>query len=259
MPRRAKNERGDEQDGADEGEDDPRVGPAPVRALDDPGGEQADAQRELQRADPIGTSPEVRLPNLVQRAPRDECGRQADRHVDEEDPAPAELEQDPADPRTERRGDTPDGRPDPHRDGPLLGGKAGRISPSVVGSIIDPPAACSTRAATRKGTAGAAAQSAEARENSNRPDMKIRLRPIRSAIRPAGTSSAAKTIAYPFSTQERLENEAPSKSRAIDGRARLTMNRSRLAMNSPTEVIRRIFQRFSMVPSASVACNLQVT
>ncbi len=39
------------------------------------------------------------------------------------------------------------------------------------------------------------AQRAEAAAKSSRPEMKTRLRPTRSAIRPAGTSSAAKTIA----------------------------------------------------------------
>ena len=74
-------------------------------------------------------------------------------------------------------------------------GKAGRIRPRVVGSIIAPPAAWRTRAATRKGIEGATAQRAEAAAKSSRPATKTRLRPTRSAIRPAGTSSAAKTIA----------------------------------------------------------------
>ncbi len=79
--------------------------------------------------------------------------------------------------------------------GRCAAGKAGRIRPSVVGSIIAPPAAWRTRAATRKGIEGAAAQRPEAAAKSSRPEMKTRLRPIRSAMRPAGTSRAAKTIA----------------------------------------------------------------
>jgi hypothetical protein len=74
-------------------------------------------------------------------------------------------------------------------------GKAGRSSPSVVGIIIAAPTAWRTRAPTRKGIEGATAQRAEAAEKRRRPLTKTRLRPIRSAIRPAGTNRAANTIA----------------------------------------------------------------
>ena len=43
----------------------------------------------------------------------------------------------------------------PIASGRCSAGKAGRIRPSVVGSIIAPPAACRTRAPTRKGIEGA--------------------------------------------------------------------------------------------------------
>src|SRR5947207_14054810 len=52
-------------------------------------------------------------------------------------------------------------------------------------------------------------------------------------------------IAYAFRTQERLEVDEFPKSAEIAGNATLTMNRSRLAMKSPTDVINRIFQRLS--------------
>ncbi len=65
----------------------------------------------------------------------------------------------------------------------------------MVGIIIAAPTAWRTRVATRKGIEGATAQSAEAAEKSSRPPTKTRLRPMRSATRPAGTRSAAKTIA----------------------------------------------------------------
>src|SRR5439155_14418151 len=46
----------------------------------------------------------------------------------------------------------------------------------------------------------------------------------------------------------------------MSGKAMLTMNRSRLAMNSPTEVINRIFQRLSIFASPiRVACLLPGT
>ena len=53
--------------------------------------------------------------------------------------------------------------------------------------------------------------------------------------------------------------ELPEKSASIAGKAMLTMKRSRLAMNSPTEVIKRTFQRCSMRLHSSLACNSQGT
>ena len=65
----------------------------------------------------------------------------------------------------------------------------------MLGKIIAPPAACTTRAATSVSTEGATAQRTEAPVKVARPSRNIRLRPMRSASRPAGTSSAANTIA----------------------------------------------------------------
>jgi len=78
---------------------------------------------------------------------------------------------------------------------PLRAGpKAGRSSPSDVGSISAPPRACTTRAATRKPSVGATAHSAEAAVKAPSPSRKARLRPARSAHRPAGTRAAANTM-----------------------------------------------------------------
>jgi hypothetical protein len=55
------------------------------------------------------------------------------------------------------------------------------------------PTAWSTRAATSSSTLGAAAHSPEASMNTPMPTKKVLRRPTRSAARPAGTSSAAKT------------------------------------------------------------------
>ena len=60
--------------------------------------------------------------------------------------------------------------------------------------ITAAPAPWSARAAISTSSPGAAAHSAEAPVNSARPARKTRLRPIRSAIPPAGTSSAAMTM-----------------------------------------------------------------
>src|SRR5919198_2192043 len=45
----------------------------------------------------------------------------------------------------------------------------------------------------------------------------------------------------------------------MSGKAMLTMKRSRLAMNSPTEVIKRTFQRFSMSVPPRVGCKEKAT
>ena len=57
-----------------------------------------------------------------------------------------------------------------------------------------PPVACRTRAATRKPSDGASAQSAEEAVKTASPMRNAFLRPARSAQRPAGTRAAAKTI-----------------------------------------------------------------
>ncbi len=75
------------------------------------------------------------------------------------------------------------------------GSNSGSISPSEVGSISAPPAACTSLAAISAPTEGAAAHAAEANTKIARPRRNARLRPNASAQRPAGTSSAAKTIA----------------------------------------------------------------
>ena len=97
--------------------------------------------------------------------------------------------------------------------------------------------ACTIRAAIRAFTDGAAAQAADATLNSASPPRNARLRPVRSAQRPAGTSSAANAIAYAFSTQESSLRLAWWKSRWMSGNAMLTMNRSSEAMNTPTETV----------------------
>ena len=96
-----------------------------------------------------------------------------------------------------------------------------------------PPAAWTTRAATSTQTSGAAAQAAEARPKTIIPVRNAARRPIRSAARPAGTSSAANTIAYALSTQDRSARPAPPKLRPMDGSATLTMNRSRFTTAMP--------------------------
>ncbi len=75
------------------------------------------------------------------------------------------------------------------------GRAAASSRPREAGMSSAPPAAWTTRAATSTHTSGAAAQAAEARPKTIIPVRNAARRPIRSAARPAGTSSAANTIA----------------------------------------------------------------
>ena len=114
-------------------------------------------------------------------------------------------------------------------------GNSGRRRASEVGKTEAAPTACSTRAATSSSTEGAAADRAEATVKIARPATKLRLRPSRSAVRPAGTSRAAKTIAYALRIHESDARLVPPKSRSMAGNAMFTMKRSRLAMNTAAD------------------------
>src|ERR687887_74745 len=109
--------------------------------------------------------------------------------------------------------------------------------PREVGTRRAAPAACSTRRATKTPTLPAAAHRPEATVKIATPSRKPPLRLVRSATRPAGTRRAGNTIAYAFRTQDRLARAAPGGSRAICGRATLTMNRSRLDSTTPAQTI----------------------
>ena len=94
---------------------------------------------------------------------------------------------------------------------------------------------------------GAIPQRNEAATNAVTPIRNIRRRPTRSASRPAGTSSAAKTMLYAFSTQDRSAREASLKSRWMSGKATLTMVTSRNPMKTATAVTARTFHRRCMM------------
>ena len=88
-------------------------------------------------------------------------------------------------------------------------------SESEAGTIKPAPAAWMTRAAISSGTPGDRPHSAEPAVKPIRPVTKIRRRPARSAHRPAGTSTAANTIVYAFSTQDREARLVPRYSRPM--------------------------------------------
>src|SRR5580658_4165558 len=116
------------------------------------------------------------------------------------------------------------GRPD--------AGTAASSSDSDAGTIAPAPAAWTTRAAISRPTPGASPHSTDPAVNPASPATNNRRRPIRSAHRPAGTSTAANTIVYPLSTQDSELRLVPGYCLLMYGKARLTMNRSRLDMNT---------------------------
>ncbi len=71
---------------------------------------------------------------------------------------------------------------------------ASSTSASDAGTTIAAPIACRMRAATRVPTDGAAAHSTDASVKMTMPHSNSRLRPSRSAIRPAATMKAANTM-----------------------------------------------------------------
>jgi hypothetical protein len=73
-------------------------------------------------------------------------------------------------------------------------GKASRTTASAVGTSIAAPNACSVRNAISSGNDAASEQSAEASTNRATPALSRRRRPNTSAMRPAATRKAAKTM-----------------------------------------------------------------
>src|SRR6185312_14488372 len=133
-------------------------------------------------------------------------------------------------------------------------GTAASNNDSDAGTIAPAPAAWMTRAAISAATPGASPHSTEPKLNRASPAVNSRRRPIRSAHRPAGTSTAANTIVYAFSTQDSELRLVPGYCRLMYGNARLTMNRSRLDMNTakdrtPTTAVTL---RFSTSPPRGV-------
>ena len=136
--------------------------------------------------------------------------------------------------------------------GRAAGGTAASSRDSDAGTIAPAPTAWMTRAAISAATPGASPHSTEPTLNTASPATNIRRRPIRSAHRPAGTSTAANTIVYALSTQDSELRLVPGYCLAMYGKARLTMNRSRLDMNTasdstPTTAVTRRAAAFSSV------------
>ena len=127
------------------------------------------------------------------RRPSDE-GDDAHRQVDEEHPAPADgVDEEAAERGPEGGGDRAHRAPDGDGDRHPLPGVARSTRASDVGVMAAAPIACTIRAAIRKPAVGASPHVAEAIVNRGQAAQEHRLRPHRSASRPAGTSRAANT------------------------------------------------------------------
>ena len=93
------------------------------------------------------------------------------------------------------------------------------------------PAACSARQATSAGRSGATAQPSDATPNTTSPARKNFRRPMPSAARPAGSSSAASMMAYTSRIHATSDSVAGAKSRCSAGSAMLTTHRSKMMRN----------------------------
>ena len=123
---RAHHQPGARGDRHHEGADDACAEPAPVGALDDGGDQAGHADREQRRAQQVGLVG-FRIAHLAQQAKAEDEGEHAEGQVHQEDPAPAHLDQEPADGRTEGGRGPADGGPQPDGGALALGaeGRAG--------------------------------------------------------------------------------------------------------------------------------------
>ena len=213
--------------------DDARIAPAPVRPLDDAAHERRDAGGEQDGAEPVGPRPRPARAPRAGRARRCRARRCRRGRSHEEDPAPARLDEEPADRGTRRR---PRRRsPPPSRRRRRRGAAAGtrqqqrerrREHERRVDGLRD------VRREERLDRPGGGARRAGGREQ-REPSRKTRLRRTRRPSGPPGPGRAANTIVYVLRIQLRRPRPVPANSCCRAGKAMLTMNRSRLAMKAP--------------------------
>ena len=125
---RALHQPGARDGGQREGAQDARAVPAPVAPLDDGGDEAGHRDREERGAEQIGALGR-RVAHLAELADPEDEGEHAEGEVDQEDPAPAGLDQQAADRRAERGGGAADGRPQPDGRALALGTEGGEQEP----------------------------------------------------------------------------------------------------------------------------------
>ena len=103
---------------------DPRAVPPPVRALDDGGDHAGDRDGEQDGAEQVGAV-RGRVAHLAQHAHPEDERQRAEGQVDQEDPAPAGLDQQASDGRAEGGRGAADGRPQADRRALALGAEGG--------------------------------------------------------------------------------------------------------------------------------------
>jgi len=111
------------------------------------------------------------------------------------------------------------------------------------GERIAAPSPCTARAAISCPSEFERPQASEASVNSTTPNMKIRLRPSRSAARPPRSRKPPNVRAYALSTHCRFDCEK-FRSLWIDGSATLTIETSRMTMKNAEQRRASAHQRF---------------
>ncbi len=116
------------------------------------------------------------------------------------------------------------------------------ISESAAGASSAPKAPCSARAANSSPALVARPPSADAPAKPSNPMMKVRLRPVKSAIRPPSSSRPPNARVYAVITHCRSASVMPS-SRWAEGRAMVTIVASSMTMSCATPITRSASQR----------------
>src|SRR5262245_48644217 len=132
--------------------------------------------------------------------------------------------------------------------GILWRGNVCNTSASDDGTSAAAATACRIRAPTRKATVGATPQSIDARVKPTAAVRNVRRRPTRSASRPNGIRSAAKTIVYALRIHDSEDGELDENWALIEGKAtkrivvsRNTAKTARLVLPSTTHGLRSGF------------------
>ena len=117
-----------------------------------------------------------------------------------------------------------------------------RMIDIATGLSIEPPIACSTRAAISSWSVGASAHSSEPAENTTRPIWNTLRRPIRSAVDPTASAGWRSSACRRRSSTEGRRREAPNE-RWMAGSATLTIVTSRPTISRLIEQMTRISRR----------------
>ncbi len=132
-------------------------------------------------------------------------------------------------------------------------GNAMVIAASEEAAISAPLSPCRDRAVISIAWPVAAPPASDANANRTRAAASMRRGPKRSLARPPSMRNPAKTIAYASTTHCRFTGVKP-RSDWIEGRATLTMDRSRITMNCDTQQTARSKPRRVPGPDPDAGC-----